>query len=92
MEGKKIKNRDKRINQNAEEVKNERFFRLDKAMFKFSAYVAFNKAINGQTDMKDEKEKKHGLVERWVGLHSNDPDTQLHLHIRLGPFHGFTRL
>ena len=31
-------------NQNTQEVKNER-----KTMFEFSAYVAFNKATNGQT-------------------------------------------
>ena len=30
-------------------------------MRKFSSYIAFNKAINGQTDIKHEKEKKHTL-------------------------------
>ena len=32
--------------------------RLDKTMCEILAYVALNKAANGQTDMKHEKEKK----------------------------------
>ena len=32
------------------------YYRLDKTMCGFSAYVAFNKATNGQTDIKHEKQ------------------------------------
>ena len=31
-----------------QEMKNERFFNIDKTMCEFLAYVAFNKATNGQ--------------------------------------------
>ena len=44
-------------NQNTQEVKNERFFkyRQHKNKVGISAYVAFNKATNGQTDIKHEQ-------------------------------------
>ena len=44
------------INQNIEKVKNERvfYYGLDKTMCKLSANFAFDKATNGQTDIKHE--------------------------------------
>ena len=36
-------------------------YRLDKTMCEFSAHVAFNKATDGQTDIKHEKETKTQL-------------------------------
>ena len=40
------------------EVKNERFLiLLNKTMCEFSAYVSFDKATNGQTDIKHEMGK-----------------------------------
>ena len=45
------------VNQNTQEVKKRTFqYRQDKTMCECSAYVAFKKATNGQTDMKHEKE------------------------------------
>ena len=44
----------KKTNQNTQEVKinmNAFYFGHDKRMFTFSAYVAFSKATNGQTDI-----------------------------------------
>ena len=49
-----------KTNQNTQEVENERCFLTSTRQnnVQISAYVAFNKATNGQTDIKHEKEKK----------------------------------
>ena len=46
---------------NTQEVKNECFL-IDKTMCKLSAYVAFDKATNGQTDIKHKLGKTLGSL------------------------------
>ena len=45
-------------NQNTQEAKNKHFLMSTRQnnLCKFSAYIAFNKAVNGQTDLKHKKD------------------------------------
>ena len=45
------------VSESKHEVKYERFFNKTKTMCKLSAYVAFNKATNGQTDVKHDNDE-----------------------------------
>ena len=48
-------------NTNTYEIKTDKSLKMqDKTMCEFSAYVAFNKATNGQTDIKHEKGLSYG--------------------------------